>query len=161
MSKALRFTMWPAAVFLISGCASIVSGGDQSVAVSSDPSGASVKVHDSAAMIVYESSTPATVMLKKRREYVQESNYRVVIAKQVLSSGRCCSPAARMRAGTWWLIVDPMRGAMWTLAPDMVGLTLSSGVSARAESTPIRVVLLQDVSDELRKRLKPIQTPAG
>ncbi len=40
------------AVLAVGGCATIVSGGDQKVDFQSDPSEASIKVYDSAGMVV-------------------------------------------------------------------------------------------------------------
>lgn len=159
-----------ALIFMLSGCASIVSGAQQSISVSSDPSEASVKIYDSTGGVVYDSHTPATVSLKKGQGYFQGASYRVMIEKQGYKPKEVLI-RSDLQVGWYvvgnffiggligWLIVDPMTGAMWTLSPETVNASLPRDVAAAPGSAEIRVVLLQDIPAGLIPELRPVTGP--
>ncbi len=154
------------------GCATIVSGGDQKVDFQSDPSEASIKVYDSAGMVVASSQTPTSLLLKKGAGFFQGASYRVVVEKPgykrtevLLQSGLNAGwyIAGNLFIGglIGWLIVDPMTGAMWTLSPERVSTELSSEVSSLNGGEGLRIVLLADVPREVRPLMEPVAVRTG
>lgn len=141
------------------GCASIVKGGGpQSVSITSSPDSADVKVIDLKTNIAVASGkTPMTVALKKEVGFFQGAKYKVVVEKAghasqellVDSSANGWYIAGNLVFGGFigWLIVDPATGAMWTLDPDVLNVTLQAKSAAAG---PVPVALL--TTDELRER---------
>jgi len=155
-------------VFMISGCATIITGSDQKVNISSEPSGASVKVLDQNGAIVGNSQTPYVAVLKKGEGFFKAATYRIQIEKagyktqEVVLSGS-------LNAGWYllgnffiggligWLIVDPITGAMWTLSPEKVQANLATQSSYLQQGDSLTVVLLQDVPAALASQMQPVQ----
>jgi hypothetical protein len=159
-----------ALIYMLSGCASIASGSQQSINVSSDPSEAGVKIYDSTGGVVYDSHTPATVSLRKGQGYFQGATYRVVIEKQGFKPKEVLI-RSDLQVGWYvvgnffiggligWLIVDPLTGAMWTLSPESVNANLPRDAAAAPGSAEIRVVLLEDIPAGLIPELRPVNGP--
>lgn len=154
--------------FVISGCASIVAGGEQRMSIRSDPSEASIKVLDADGMVVFNSQTPATALLKKGSGFFKAASYRIIIEKQgykkqeiVLQSG--------INAGWYllgnlfiggiigWLIIDPLTGAMWSLSPENVSIQMSKEVSWLKQKDGLMIVLMEDVPRDVVKALEPVK----
>jgi len=143
---------------LFSGCATIVSGGDQDIPIKTRPTGARVRVLDSHNMDVWSSRTPATVTLAKGTGYFKGARYilevekegyepRTISIRSSLNAGWYI--AGNLLLGGWigWLIVDPLTGAMWTLEPDMVNLKLDDAVASAGGSPGMYIVLKEDVPE--------------
>jgi len=154
-------------VLALSGCATIVSGGDQKVDFQSDPSEASIKVYDSSGMVVASSQTPTSLLLKKGAGYFKGASYRVVVEKpgykrtevllqSSLNAGWYIAGNLFIGGLIGWLIVDPMSGAMWTLSPERVSTELSAEVSSMHPGKELKIVLLADVPREVRSLMAPV-----
>lgn len=146
------------AVVLVTGCATIVSGGDQDIPIKTRPTEARVRVLDSHNMEVWSSRTPTTVTLDKGVGYFKGARYileiekegyepRTISIRSSLNAGWYI--AGNLLLGGWigWLIVDPLTGAMWTLEPDMVNLNLDDAVSTVDESPGLYIVLKEEVPE--------------
>ena len=118
-----------------SGCASIIKGSDQSVSFKSEPAEARLVITDvRQGRDIHVGTTPFTTSLKRGAGYFKKSKYKVTIEKpgyrkeEVSLEG---SPGGWYLAGNLvfggligYLIVDPLTGAMWTLDPEDVMVTL-------------------------------------
>jgi hypothetical protein len=160
------------AALSLCGCASIMTGSEQSVVLRSEPTGATVEIFDVNGLSVYDSATPASIVLKKGTGYFQGASYRVVVSKTGYKQQEIWIRSS-LNAGWYlvgnfvlggligWLVVDPLTGAMWTLSPDVLGIQLSATVSSAPEPASIRVVLLEDIPAGLRQQLTPVLLPPG
>ena len=156
-------------VGMLSGCATILSGSDQTVAIDSVPSEASVVVLDEMGAKVFDSTTPSTVTLKKGKGYFKKKSYTVEIDKdgyqpQVVeltghANGWYIGGNLLFGGLIGWLIVDPMSGAMYTLSPKAVGTQLHKDRVGRSDLQPnsITVALLADLPPELASSLVRIK----
>jgi len=149
------------------GCATIISGGEQKINFRSDPSEASIKVLDNSGSVVFNSQTPAVAILKKGQGYFQSASYRVIVEKQGYKKQEILLQSSLN--GGWyllgnfflggligWLIVDPLTGAMWTLAPESVNAQLAKDVSFLQQREGLMIVLLQDVPMKVLPLLDPV-----
>ncbi len=153
----------------LTGCATIFGkSAPQAINIDSDPASAKVVITDKKTNEkVFEGSTPTKVKLDKKAGYFSGKRYEVVISKPgYQDSVVSISP----RLGGWylagnfvfggligWLIVDPATGAMWNLSPKKINETLETKqAGARMSSDEIRVVLLEQVPENLRSLMTPV-----
>ncbi|MEW6291598.1 MAG: hypothetical protein AB1545_17315, partial [Thermodesulfobacteriota bacterium] len=52
-----------------------------------------------------------------------------------------------------YLIVDPATGAMWNLTPDKIDTTLEENKTSNNDMMNLRIVLLEDVPDNLKDKM--------
>jgi len=150
-----------AAVFMWSGCASIVGKQNYPVTITSTPDGADIVVKDSKGNTVHKAVTPTTVTLKSSNGYFSSEDYIVTFTK-----AGCAERIVKIRssASGWyifgnlffggiigWLIVDPCTGAMWTLE-EKVHADLGKPTS-QVQQRVLKVVMLDQVPSELRPKL--------
>ncbi|MBC8096168.1 MAG: hypothetical protein H7Y43_10175 [Akkermansiaceae bacterium] len=130
------------ALVLGSGCASIVDGGDKSVQINSNPSGAKVTIADKNGKPISVQTTPAVVSLKRHHGFFQPEKYKLTFEAPGYYPAEA-SVSSRMNG--WYagnvlfggllgiLIVDPATGAMWTLSPRELTWNLVSSETALNE----------------------------
>ena len=122
MKKTLINAGIIAVLIINSGCASIMDGGEKSVSIKTNPTGAKVTIVDPKGETVFSQTTPAIVSLKRWQDYtvnLELAGYYPTQAKII------------HRMDGWYIgnvffgavgligmvIVDPGTGAMWTLTP--------------------------------------------
>jgi len=119
----------------LTGCASIVKGGDQDISIQSTPSDARYEVRRKGEPTPLTSgATPGTVKLEKGAGYFKGAGYEVTISKpgyhsQVIDvssrvSGWYIGGNALIGGMIGWIGVDPATGAMWTLSPEAIQASL-------------------------------------
>jgi len=152
---------------VLSGCATIVSGGQQSISISSDPSEAAVKIIDSNGAVVFDSRTPTTATLKKGQGFFKGASYRLVVEKSGYKSQEILLQSD-MNVGWYvvgnfffggligWLIIDPSSGAMWTLSPESVNAKLGQETSFIHQKDGLTIVLRKDVPAGMVPLLRPL-----
>jgi hypothetical protein len=107
--------------YLISGCASIISGRSAEVAIDSYPQGARVVIHDNDGREVAALNTPGVVSLKRNRHYFLPARYTATIEAPGYAPAEV---AIRSSINPWvlgnivvggvpGLIVDNATGAAW------------------------------------------------
>jgi hypothetical protein len=145
-------------VMLLSGCATIFEGGTQPVTFRSVPEAASISIVNRAGEKIHLGTTPTTVTLKRGAGYFKSEVYTVHIEKAGFA------PKDLVVTGTmngWYvanllfggvigmLIVDPVTGAMYDLAPDSVSATLDAmNVKTSANEHSLVVVMANEVPAE-------------
>jgi len=157
------------AVFLSTGCATIMTGGgNQRINISSDPTGADIKIYDSFGIEVQSSETPTVAILKKADGFFQGAFYRVVIEKEGYKTQEVFIES-ELDLGWYvignffigglvgWVIVDPLTGAMWVLKPENVDVDLSRGNAFLQQKEGLMIVLKEDIPTELFEKLNLIQ----
>jgi len=152
------------------GCATIIKGGEQPIAIKSTPSDATLTVYDERTHeALVNAKTPQVVTLKRGAGYFKNARYRVVIQKENYVprelmitgglSGWYLGGNLIFGGLIGYLILDPLTGAMWTLSPDGVDENLPQ-TSASEQKEASLVVMLKDelpaMSAETLSKLKPL-----
>lgn len=134
MGKLARLAIILAAVS-IGGCASMIDGPDQSIAIMSTPGEADFVISDDRGREVHRGVTPSIVNLAKSRGYFEGNNFSIEISKAGYTPERlriASDPSMIYLVGNiatflvGWFIVDPLTGAMWELEPKMLNVALQS-----------------------------------
>jgi hypothetical protein len=121
-------------IALLTGCASVLCGSQQKVALDSHPTGAEVLVYDSRGEIVFQKTTPCVAYLDRReRDNMESAKYTVLLKKDGFAPTQFPLNGIINRAyfanvltGGIGFVVDPMLGAMWTLTPSTTETDLVS-----------------------------------
>jgi hypothetical protein len=109
----------------LTGCASVMCGSQQEVAIDSRPRGADVLVYNSNCEVIYKSTTPCVTMLKRRSGDSKKGTYVVLVNKEGFNSAQV--PLIGHVTSAYYLnlftagigfIVDPITGAMWDLSAE-------------------------------------------
>jgi hypothetical protein len=123
------------AILVLGGCASIINGATQKIAISARPESAQVRIIDEFNREVWSSSSPGTAVLKRGDGYFKGAAYRVEVSKDGYEK-KTVTLTASIDGGWYfvgnfflggligWLLVDPMTGGMYTLSPDSVNAEL-------------------------------------
>ena len=122
-----------AASLVLGGCASIMSGTTQDIAIASTP-GASYVVTDRNGSPVASGMAPATVPLNRGMGYFKTGSYKIELKKPGYQPRRIdISPSVNgwywaniaIPGNLWWmLVVDPSTGAMYKLHPNEINAEL-------------------------------------
>lgn len=149
------------------GCASIVSGRNQDIPISSSPSSAKVVITDQNNSKIFDGSTPATVSLKRGKGYFSGQDYNVTVSAEGCEE-RCFVLESRLNG--WylfgnlvfggligWLIVDPATGAMWKLDPEKVDAPMVQVSKSGTGPVGLHIVLLEDVPVQYMSAMSQIQ----
>ena len=165
MSIALVFV-----ALVATGCASITTGSEQKVSFKSEPSEAKVVITDVRnGKQIHVGSTPFTTSLKRGGGYFKKAKYAVTFEKPGYNTEAITLEG---RPGGWylggnvifggmgWLIVDPATGAMWTLEPADVSVTLKKQAASGPRDDGLTVALRADLPAELAPKLKPVNLTA-
>lgn len=133
-------TLALAAVFTLGlgSCATLVKGKTEKVEFRSNPAGASVRVTDSDGNIAMQGVTPCSAELRRGTGYFKKARYTVLFELDGYTSHE---RALSGGVNGWfvfgnlifggligWFIVDPLTGAMYTMAKDPVELELTAAV---------------------------------
>lgn len=142
-----------ASAFAVSGCATIIDSGSQTISFNSTPSGATVTVVDSSGTTVFTGVTPTSADLSNGAGFFQAETYTVTVAnettsKQVVMKGdfNTWTIGNIFLGGIIGLAVDASTGAMWAFKPDVVNVDLGT-------SADLQVKSLEDLSETERATL--------
>jgi len=113
------------AFFFTSGCATLITGTSQNIAISSKPPNAQVRVETVGGVEVASGETPFSVTLRRKDEYmviISMPGYRearIQIRKEF-------NPIAILSAaaGLFGAFIDLATGAAWNLTPERIEVTL-------------------------------------
>ena len=117
-------------IALLPACATIIKGKTETVEFVSNPSGADVTVRDEDGQLVEQSVTPCELSLRRGDGYFSSKHYRV---QMQLPGYQAVDIELSPRVNMWYglgnlvfggligyLIVDPLTGAMYTIAKEPV-----------------------------------------
>lgn len=152
------------------GCASIIKGSEQSVTLRSEPPEARLIITDvREGKDIHIGTTPFTTSLKRGAGFFTYGKYKVTIEKP--GYGREEVPLEG-NLNAWyllgnlvfggligWLIVDPATGAMWTLYPEEVNVTLKKEGASLPQGEGLIIVLRKSVPAELEGKMKLVRAP--
>ncbi|CAG8998598.1 MAG: hypothetical protein CENE_00549 [Candidatus Celerinatantimonas neptuna] len=158
---------------MLSGCATIVGSGTQTVTINSQPSDAKITITDEIGHSVYVGSTPTSVTLQKSNgHYWGKKSYTITFSKKGYKDQ---SVKLTEHANGWyiggnlvfggiigWFVVDPFSGAMYTLSTTDINASLKSTVAQNMKKNGgLTVLLTKDVPASLRSKLKLIHMPSN
>jgi hypothetical protein len=156
--KVILLCVLVAAVFS-QGCASIVSKTNREVALRSYPKGATVTITDKRGKEVFEGATPTTVRLKTGGPY-STRKYAITVSKDGYETENRIVKSA---INGWYFgnlffggliglcVVDPLTGAMWTLSPRELDVTLTAvDASPSTPSASVQPISATDVAGSPR-----------
>ncbi len=145
---------------LLSGCASMLCGTRQDVAIDSRPRGAEVLVYDSHCEIVLKEQTPCVAKLERSKT----AHYIVLIKKEGFAPVQV--PLTGKINGAYWanilfggigLVIDPMTGAMWTLTPETIdGEVVRENAGFFDHEPGLLICLKEQVPKDLVGYLQPV-----
>ena len=138
---------------MFTGCASMMCGTKQNVALDSKPTGAEVIIYNNHGEVVYKGTTPCVASLTRTTPEAERSNYVMLIRKQgfapvqiPLKSEMNRAYLANIAFGGVGLVVDPATGGMWTLCPEGVDpKVLSQNVASLTQENGLLVTLKEEV----------------
>lgn len=165
--RVYRHLLSGAILLWLSGCASIIDGGPKQVTVRSQPSGVMVTVFDMKGERILVQQTPAVLSLKRGGNY-SAASYRIRVD---LEGYRPAEAELKSTVNSWYFgnllfggligfLVDPLTGAMWTLSPRTVDISLITKVagSVTPVSDGLFVVLRGKVGDDSVATFQPVDT---
>jgi hypothetical protein len=150
----------------LSGCASIVHSGPRNIPVASEPQGAKVSIYDRGNLLVMTSTTPFVAPLNPGFGYFKSQTYRLVFEMPGYNSAVVNLDSS---VSGWYfgnllfggligmLIVDPLTGAMYNLAPEMIEQPLSaSQAQLMRNGDGVMVILVSQATDHERSAMTRI-----
>ena len=170
-------TLAASVAIALAGCASIMGQPNQQVPIQSTPSDATVTITDEKGITVFKGTTPTSVTLQKSTgAYWGGKDYVVTISKPGFGTQTVpvrTSPNGWYIAGNFvfgsiigWFVIDPWSGNMWSLSPDVVSPSLQADAGASPtthnNTSPdrIRILLLEDVPQDLRAKMTRLNRPS-
>lgn len=165
-AKVLCIVLLTALAFSAGGCASIVHGGNRLLTISSDPTAAKATLSKADGEIVSVTNTPCTVSLDPKGGYFKGQSYDL---KLELPGYQTAQVKLRAELSGWYLgnivfggligmlVVDPLTGSMWNIAPDKIAQTLSPAQTALIKNgNGFVVVLASELTDSGRSNMVKI-----
>lgn len=149
--------------FVITGCATIFTGTQQDILVTSSPASAKVSIKANNGMEVFNGTTPATVKLPKKREYavtISMDGYQSVTLP-ISQSFQALYLGNIICGGLIGLVIDAVNGAMWTLEPSMVSVSLTTAMNDMGERRLFAEFRTMDRDNNLRQFRVPLVRDAG
>jgi hypothetical protein len=166
MKRYKYFTFFMIILFLVSGCASIVSKSSYPVTINSQPDQAEITIADETGKTIFKGKTPTTVTLETKKGYFKGKDYTITFRKE-----GCTTHTAQVKrnvdgwyiAGNFffggligWLIIDPLTGAMWTL-DNKVNVVLEQEAPSGNETSSLSIVLIDDVLSSMKAKMVEIK----
>lgn len=157
MRRTILFLVVPFVALCVAGCAALVSGSKQKVEITSSPEQASFKILNTLNVEVASGTTPETVKLPRKSEYVVHIELEGYKEAKV--------PLERGTNGWVWgnilcggligLLVDFTSGSAYKLEPDQVHLELVTAQYGDGIHSETYAVLTR-VDDQGQLRVLPV-----
>lgn len=160
MNKLIPVAM---SLAVLTGCSSIISKSEYSVAINSQPDGATFEITNRDGHKVHSGVTPASVSLKSSSGYFKGESYIVALNKDGYLPK---TYTLKSSVDGWYfgnivlggligmLIVDPATGAMYNL-PDRVDISMDQSTSSMRSDT-LRIATIGSLSPEEVAALVPL-----
>lgn len=135
-------------ITLIVGCATIMKGSDQQIKINSTPTAAKVIVKSTDGMVIFDGTTPATVKLSKKKEYivtVTMEGYKESTANITKQGIEGWFWGNIICGGLIGIVVDITSGSINKLAPEEVSIEMKTAYLENQEET---FVLFQALDEE-------------
>lgn len=152
-------------IFILEGCASIVSKSTYPFYINTSPTNVSVVIRNSDGLEIFRGTSPATVDLKASEGFFKRANYTVNVFMEGYDPKTL---PINFKVDGWYfgnllfggfigmLIVDPATGAMYKLEDEYININLVE--KATGEIDPLFKVLdIASLPKNLRKELVEIK----
>lgn len=160
----VRFALIPAALAMLSGCASIVSDSQYPVSVITTPAGATFEVRNRAGNVIHSGTTPGSVTLKSGAGYFKGETYTIAFRKEGFADQQTTLNSSL--DGWYWgnivfggligmLAVDPATGAMYKLPEDTTTSLMPVTADAKTADS-LTLITVDQVPEALRDQLVQI-----
>lgn len=158
MKKILLTT---AVVAYLSGCASVVSKSNYSVAIASNPATADFTIVNKSGQLIQSGVTPTTVDLKSSAGYFKGQSYTISFKKEGYADTEF---TLKSSLDGWFygniliggvlgaLVIDPLTGAMYKL-PKQVDVSLDQTTSQLKINDQINIATINDLSKSDQDKL--------
>ena len=158
---SVRFALIPAALAILSGCASIVSDSQYPVSVITTPAGATFEVRNRAGNVIHSGTTPGSVTLKSCAGYFKGETYTIAFRKEGFADQQTTLNSSL--DGWYWgniifggligmLAVDPATGAMYKL-PENTATSLAPVTADAKTADSLTLITVDQVPETLRDQL--------
>jgi len=151
-------------IFILSGCATIVSKSNWPVNIKSTPDQADIAITDvKEGKDIFKGKTSTIVTLSSKGGYFKGRSYTVVASKEGYENQTI---QINSTLNGWYighllfggligfLIVDPLTGAMWTFDPKDINMTLAGKTAETPEGQrTLSIVLIKDVPNQYHDKL--------
>lgn len=159
-----RLALIPAALAILSGCASIVSDSQYPVSVITTPAGATFEIRNRAGNVIHSGTTPGSVTLKSGAGYFKGETYTIAFRKEGFADQQTTLNSSL--DGWYWgniifggligmLAVDPATGAMYKL-PENTDTSLTPVTADAKTADSLTLMTVDQVPDDLRDQLVQI-----
>ncbi|MEQ8907335.1 hypothetical protein [Ekhidna sp.] len=147
-------------LFLMSGCASIVSKSKYPISLTSQPNKCEVTIVNRKGDLIYNGTTPTYVLLKAGQTFFKKAQYEVTFRKEGYESQTF---PVKFGLDAWYfgniifgggiglLIIDPATGAMYRLKTEYIVATLEQADSIGQNS--IDIYFLDEIPKEWKTQL--------
>ena len=152
-----------ASAALTSGCATIVHSGPRSIPVASNPPGAKVSIYNRSNTLVMSNTTPFVASLPTKAGYFKSQTYRLVFEMPGYANTEVNLESS---VSGWYfgnllfggligmLIVDPLTGAMYNLAPENIEQPLNAAQARQIDQGHgVMVILVAQTTPMERERM--------
>ncbi len=149
---------------LMSGCASYISESSWPVAIKSVPEAAVFTITNKKGEKIRTGTSPAIVYLESSAGFFEGESYTLHFTKPGFQETTTTLKASLN--GWYWgnlffgpigfLVIDPLTGAMFRL-PETFTADLTAQVNGALSPAELKVISLQDVPQELRGQLVPVE----
>jgi PEGA domain len=137
-----------AVTFLMSSCATIVSGSKQNVKFSSNPSTATIFIDE-----VEVGKTPFEIKLARKSEHsvmLKLEGYQTYQTK-LTKKFNAWFLGNILIGGLIGIIIDPITGAMYNLSPDQVNAQMSKGTAFRSNGKDVYIAVALNIDPSWKK----------
>ena len=157
-------------MFFLTGCATIMSHGPQTLPILTQPDGAECEITDVAAgKSIVKAKTPHTATLERGDGYFQKKHYDITLSKEGYVTEKV---SIAPELNPWYIgnllfggllgmvIVDPLTGSMWTFEEKDISVKLypdtPEGRAARTADEQARTVAkAKEQAEREQKQLQP------
>lgn len=145
---------------IIAGCATIFKGSDHEIKINSTPSQAKVVIKTTAGIVRWEGVTPATTKLPKKDEYIAIISLQGYKDKEVGITHTGIEGwfwGNLLCGGVIGIVVDLTNGAMHTMSPNEINVTLVTAQMENGRTVIYAVFQALDSKGELRSLAVPME----
>ena len=166
LKQLLNLATSAALSLLVTGCASIVSGTQQTVKIASSPEAAKVKIEKLTLqqnIVEFEGKTPTTAKLSRKGSYL------VTVSLEGYQKAEIPIESGGMNGWVWGnvlfgglvgIMIDVSNGAANNLKPDEIQVTLVAGQAAQQGGEMYAVLHTAGPDGKVTARAYPLRTAA-
>lgn len=154
-----------AAVFLSSGCASIVSKSSYPILITAKPENAEITIKNRVNQVIYSGAAPATVDLDAGDGFFKKATYILEVSAPGFGTQ---TTTINHKLDGWYfgnllfggiigmLIIDPITGAMFKPTRELYSVVLARSTSQFDQQPRLHLMDINDVPEKYRSKLERV-----